>query len=252
MSAATQTERAGKAIRDLIISGVVLPGERLAEVQLAERLHMSRTPVRSALNTLSHEGLVQALPGRGDAVASFAAADLRHAVELRGLLEGAAARHAAERDLSVFELDQLNRVLKDIDTLFEDSPSEDSAPWKDHVHEYIDLNEEFHRLLVETAQNPVLARLYEQLTKLPFASPSDLVVGYWHLPGSHSKFVAAQQQHWAIVESIATRRGTRAEFLGREHAEITTKALDEMLHGGALARNLMAAVPRRTATAESN
>ncbi len=244
MSDATQTARAGKAIRDLIISGVVLPGERLAEVQLADRLNMSRTPVRSALNTLSHEGLVESLPGRGYAVASFAADDLRHAVELRGLLEGTAARQAAERGAAIFEVDQLNRVLQDIDALFQDQTT-----WKDHVHEYVDLNEEFHRLLIESAQNPVLARLYEQLIKLPFASPSDLVVGYWHLPGSFGKFTAAQHQHWAIVESIAAGRGTRAEFLGREHAEITTKALGEMLRSGALSRDLMATATRRSGPA---
>jgi len=245
MSEATQTDRAVNAIRDLIISGVVLPGERLGEVQLAERLNMSRTPVRSALNTLSHEGLVQALPGRGYAVASFAAEDLRHAVELRGLLEGTAARQAAERGVNAVEVDRFNRVLDDLDRLFEDP-----GTWPDHVHQFIDLNEEFHRLVVESAQNPVLTRLYETLTKLPFASPSDLVVGYWHLPGSHSKFVAAQQQHWAIAESITAGRGTRAEFLGREHSEITTKALDEMVRGGTLGRNLMSA-PRHEQTSRT-
>lgn len=231
MNDTTQTERAVSVIRDLIVSGVVLPGERLGEVQLAERLGMSRTPVRSALITLGHEGLVEAFQGRGYVVASFAADDLRDAVELRGQLEGAAARYSAERGVTAAQIEELHQVLRELDRVFEDP-----GTWDDHVHGYIELNERFHRLLVDAARNPVLARLYENLIRLPFASPSDLVVGYWHLPGSRDKFAAAQHQHWAIFESITARRGTRAEFLGREHAEITIRALDELLRNGALER----------------
>ena len=227
----TQTERAAKAIRDLIMSGVVLPGERLGEVQLAERLDMSRTPVRSALSTLGHEGLIEALPGRGYAVASFAADDLRDAVELRGQLEGAAARYAAERGVTAAQVEEFHETLHALDRIFDEPET-----WNDHAQSYIELNEHFHRLLVDAARNTVLARLYDNLTRLPFASPSDLVVGYWHLPGSRNKFVAAQHQHWALIDSVTARRGTRAESLGREHAEITIKALDEMLRDGALGR----------------
>src|SRR5205085_10438091 len=94
-SAGSQTTKATLGLRELVFSGAVGPGERLPEVELAERLGVSRTPLRLALMTLAHEGLLEALSGGGFAVRAFSRADVSDAIELRGVREGTAAAFAA-------------------------------------------------------------------------------------------------------------------------------------------------------------
>ena len=84
-------------LREMILRGELAPGERLAEVALAERLGVSRTPIRQALPALAREGLLAAAGRRGYVVRSFSPQDVIDAIETRGLLEGLAARRIAER-----------------------------------------------------------------------------------------------------------------------------------------------------------
>src|SRR5438093_79098 len=95
-SAGSQTTKATLGLRELVFSGEFAPGERLSEVELAERLGVSRTPLRMALMTLAHEGLLEPLSRRGFVVRAFSRADVTDAIELRGVLEGTAARFARE------------------------------------------------------------------------------------------------------------------------------------------------------------
>ena len=96
----TQSVKAQQRLRELILSGHLAAGSRIAELALVERLGMSRTPIRVALMRLGQEGLLDALPGGGYAVRTFSERDVADAIELRGTLEGLAARLAAERGVS--------------------------------------------------------------------------------------------------------------------------------------------------------
>ena len=87
-------------LREMILRGELAPGERLAEVALAERLGVSRTPIRQALPALAREGLLAAAGRRGYVVRSFSPEDVLDAIETRGLLEGLSARRIAERGAS--------------------------------------------------------------------------------------------------------------------------------------------------------
>src|SRR4249920_3109106 len=82
--AASQTERAVLALREMLLRGDFTPGKRLTELALAARLDASRTPVRHALHRLAHEGLLEALPGGGFSVRRFTLADIWDAIEIRG------------------------------------------------------------------------------------------------------------------------------------------------------------------------
>src|SRR5690606_8527759 len=84
-------------LREMVLRGEFEPGERLLTVPLAERLGVSRTPIRLALERLAQEGILEAGPGGGFTVRSFTLSDIWDAVEARAVLEGAAARLAAER-----------------------------------------------------------------------------------------------------------------------------------------------------------
>src|SRR5215208_6394282 len=79
-------------LRALILTGEYGPDERLIEEQLAERLGVSRTPVRQALTMLEAEGLVEIAPNRGATVCSFSIEDVWDIYDLRAVLEGHAAR----------------------------------------------------------------------------------------------------------------------------------------------------------------
>src|SRR5215469_14283794 len=92
----SQVSRAIQGLRAMLLSGEFRPGERIPEIPVASRLGVSRSPLRLALQRLEHEGLVKALP-KGFAVCGFSVDEIWDAVETRGVLEGAAARLAAER-----------------------------------------------------------------------------------------------------------------------------------------------------------
>jgi GntR family transcriptional regulator, vanillate catabolism transcriptional regulator len=93
----SRTIRALLEIRELILEGIFARGERISELAIAERTGISRTPIRTALQRLEGEGLVEAIPSGGYAVTSFTQEDVFDAIEIRGTLEGLAARRAAER-----------------------------------------------------------------------------------------------------------------------------------------------------------
>ena len=90
--------RVAQRIRELIVEGVLPPGTRVAEATIAERLGVSRTPVRNTLPALAAEGLLEPAGKRGYAVRHFSHEDSYKATEIRCVLEGYAARELAARD----------------------------------------------------------------------------------------------------------------------------------------------------------
>jgi len=93
--AVSQTLKALLDLRELVLRGELRPGERVSELQMVERLGVSRTPVRTALVRLQDEGLLEAIPSGGFAVKAFTEREVLEAIEIRGTLEGLAARLAA-------------------------------------------------------------------------------------------------------------------------------------------------------------
>jgi GntR family transcriptional regulator of vanillate catabolism len=239
-AASSQTTKATLGLTELGLEGELAPGERVPEVGLAERLRVSRTPLRIALSTLAHEGLLEPLPGGGFVVRSFTHGDVVDAIELRGVLEGAAARLAAERLDSPQELAPLERIVEQLDPVVEHM-----GP--DALVNFVSLNEEFHTTLVELAKSRVLARQLANVTALPFASPNALLSSHGLLSRSREILVVAQHQHRVLVASIRDGHGARAEEIGREHARLARLNLDLVLadhdalaglHGGPLLRSV--------------
>jgi GntR family transcriptional regulator of vanillate catabolism len=220
--AGSQSTRALLRLRQLLLDGEYPPGARLSELPLVERLGLSRTPLRHALSMLAHEGLLEASDGGGYRVRTFTRADIDDAIELRGVLEGTAARRAAERRPSAEALTPLREVNRTIETVVHDA---DYAAFE----RYLELNEHFHRLLLDLAASPVLERALGQILALPFASPSAFVLAEAELPESREILVIAHHQHRELVRAIAAGEGTRAEHLGREHARLARRNLDVVI-----------------------
>src|ERR1051326_4729696 len=114
---ATQAGRAVLTLRELILKGQFPPGEHLSEPQLVARLGVSRTPVREALSRLAHEGLLYTTRTGRYRVSEFAISDVRDAIEVRGVLEGTAARLAAERLTKAEELATIREIQARLDAI---------------------------------------------------------------------------------------------------------------------------------------
>lgn len=188
-------------LREAIITGLLRPGERLMELQLAEEMGVSRTPVREAIRKLELEGLVIMVARRGAYVSDLSMRDIAETFEIRGALESLAAGLAAER-IAPEELEQLERTLVSIGESMETSD----------IQRIVLLDEEFHAILFSASRNlrlsQIVSNLREQITRFRHTSLST--------PG---RFKAVFQEHKAIVEAISERNSSLAQALAKEHIE---------------------------------
>ena len=169
----------------------------------------------------------------------FTRDEIADAIELRGVLEGTAARLAAERLRARADVEPLAAAAEAMDELVRDV---DPASFE----RYVGFNERFHALLVALARSDVVAQAVERVLLLPFASPAAFVQVQGDLPESFEILQQAQFQHHALVDAIRARQGTRAENLAREHSRLALRNLEialasrharERLPGAALIRD---------------
>lgn len=224
VASASQAVRAQLRLRELIVGGELEAGERIAELAMVERLAMSRTPIRTALVRLQEEGLLEALPSGGFMVRDFSEADIRDAIELRGTLEGLAARLAAERGAAASVLAEIRDCLARIDELLA-APKLTEASFS----RYVVQNARFHALLAELSGSTLVQRQIERIATLPFASANAFVMAHSSGPQARDRLVIAHDQHHAVVEAIVQREGTRAQAVMQEHARNAQQNLAQVL-----------------------
>ena len=223
-AAGSQAVKAQLRLREMILAGELPSGSRIAELAIVEKLGVSRTPIRAALVRLEQEGLLEALPGGGFAVRTFSESDVTDAIELRGTIEGLAARLAAERGASSVVLAEARTCLALIDEVLAPSSLDDAA-----FTRYVKLNQDFHNLLAEMCGSAVTRREIERVVNLPFASPSAFVVLQADSKHARDMLVIAQDQHRQVLDAIERREGARAEAIMREHARIARRNLREAM-----------------------
>jgi DNA-binding GntR family transcriptional regulator len=154
----SRPEQVYTRLRDLIVQGLLAPGSRIVETEIASRLGVSRTPVREALQRLQQEGYVMGSPGAQQSrltVAPLTRDDVYELLNIVGVLEGLGARGAAA--LPQAERRELVRELKSLNAEFQragkSSPVNHSA--------FYDADERFHRRIVEAASGPRLLALHD-------------------------------------------------------------------------------------------
>jgi GntR family transcriptional regulator of vanillate catabolism len=217
----------------MLLKGDFKAGERISELPLVARLGVSRTPIRLALDRLAHEGLLEVSPSGGFVVRAFTVSDIWDAIEMRGILEGTAARLAAERLTDPSELATLNGFRHQMEEYDGKSCTIDAYA------RYLDLNEAFHSEVVNLAKSPILRRTLDHVMTLPFAQPSALVFVRAKIPELDSMFPVGQEQHRVIAEAIERRQSTRAEATAREHTTVTRRVLEIILSD----RSMLSSVP---------
>lgn len=196
-----------ETLREAIKTGSLAPGERLMEIQLAEELGVSRTPVREAIRKLELERFVVMIPRRGTYVANLSLKDINEVFEIRAALDALAAGLAAER-ITEEELEQLERLLVEIADYIDQS---------DHV-KIVATDEAFHDTLYRASRNErlvgIISNLREQFSR--FRSVSI------HYPG---RLQNTLEEHRQVVEAIAKRDADLAQRKAREHIENAEQTL---------------------------
>lgn len=202
----TLAQNVTDTLRDRILHGLLRPGAHLEEVPLAQELQVSRTPVRTALNTLASEGLLDHQPKRGYLVRGFDVDAIVAAYEVRSVLEGLACRNAAARGLTETQAQRLRESLAAGDRILA------CGELRPQDHEpYQQMNVAIHDTLLEASGNPWVTRFAEQAQNIPFAS--DRII----LWDDHAIILRSHVDHHRIIEAVLARDGSRAEQLMREH-----------------------------------
>ncbi|TLM98749.1 GntR family transcriptional regulator [bacterium] len=199
-----------EAIREAIINDTLKPGERLMEIQLAEEMGVSRTPVREAIRKLELEGFVVMIPRKGAYVAGLSMKDIADVFEIRAALEGLAAGLAAER-ITEEELEELERLLVKIGECIQSND----------LNAVIEQDTEFHDVLFKATRNErlvqIVSNLREQIQRYRTASLSS--------PG---RMKLALEEHKQIVEALSERDVEKAQRLAREHIENAENSMLEV------------------------
>ncbi|MFN3661780.1 GntR family transcriptional regulator [Yoonia sp.] len=204
-----QSETAYERIRAEIRAGRLLPGTRLTETELAERLQTSRTPVREAIRRLESEGMIDHQPRTGAVVRILEYSEIMELYEMRTVLEGTAARLAA-RAASAVELDELAAINDDMRGALTDTSR------------LIGLNRQFHLRLLDAARNRFLLRAMASVENaLLLLGPSALE--------SPDRARIAVQEHQTVLDALIQRDGTGAEAEMRTHMEHAQRTRLRML-----------------------
>lgn len=201
--AQTNATRVQGQLREAILQGTLEPGSRLRAEALAERLRSSRTPVREALLLLAREGLVEIEPRRGASVRAFDAADVSDLYEVRGLIEPHAAALAAER----IGDDELSRLAE----IHDRSMRRDSAD-EACVAEQLQLNDAFHRLILEAARSSRLTAAMSAVSGIPRAFRAS----FWRDDAHRAQSLTC---HRELVSAMRRRRPELAETVMRMHIQ---------------------------------
>jgi DNA-binding GntR family transcriptional regulator len=219
-SKGASSEHAYRALRQEIVSFILVPGEDLDEATLVGRLGVSRTPVREALVRLAAEGLVQLVPNRGARVAPMGWNDIREHLEAFDVAQRLVTRWAAVRrtDEQIVKMDAERLAFE-------------RACDHDDPVAMLDANFRFHAAIGSACRNSLLLRFYlQQLT-------ADLRIA--RLAMTNECFPSEQayrdhvgailREHRELVEAIRDRDAERAEELARSHADLARKRVSESL-----------------------
>lgn len=193
-----QGDQAYRQLIDAIARGELLPGTRLRETDLSERLGLSRTPVREALRALEADGLVSHQPRLGAVVRELDHAEVMELYEMRAVMEGTAARLAA-------------RIASDVELQALMALNAEFAACTDPV-EAAALNRRFHQALLGAARNRFLARAMEGLEKtMLILGPTTMMLA--------SRIRTASEEHATLLAALERRDGVAAEAAMRAHIE---------------------------------
>jgi DNA-binding GntR family transcriptional regulator len=201
-------------LREAILSGVLLPGERLGEEHLARLFERSRTPVREAILRLESEGLTERSTRRGFVVGRITREEVLEVYAVRGSLDALAARLAAHGILPV-ELDQLRWLNGQL---------REAAAKRDFAR-MLELNIEFHEAVCRAGRNALLLQFMRQIHDWVRRFPQSTL-------SVKGRAAAANDEHDALIAALEARDAEKSERLARQHMERALQVRIAMLQDG--------------------
>ncbi|MCP5281902.1 MAG: GntR family transcriptional regulator [Rhodoferax sp.] len=195
-------EEVTNRIRDMIVESKLVPGERIQELELAQQLGVSRTPIREALKVLTSEGLVELLPLRGAIVKVFTDKDAHDMLDVIALLEAFAGERACKAEQS--RIDAILDMHERMQQLYEQRQR----------LEYFVLNQQIHEALIALADNETLSMTHAILSKRMRS------LRYSGNSGAEN-WAAALAEHTRMMEALARRDGPALASAMREHIQNT-------------------------------
>lgn len=198
-------------LRQAILRGELKPGERLMEIQLANKLGVSRTPIREAIRKLELEGLVLMIPRRGAEVAEITEKSLRDVLEVRGALEELAVDLACDRITN-----------EDIQNLQEAAKEFEAALQGGDVTEYAEADVKFHDIIYHATDNQRLIQLLYNLREQMYRYR----VEYLKRKEMHSILL---EEHEHIIECIEKRDKQAAKLAISTHVENQARTVSDTI-----------------------
>ncbi len=209
-------EQAAARLRNMLVEGRIAPGAKLNERELAEALHISRTPLREAIKMLASEGLVDLLPNRGAVAVKLTEADVAHSFELLAELEGLAGELAAQR---ITEAARNELRAKHFEMM--------ACHARRDLSGYYRLNALIHAGIGEAAANPVLTGTYVKVN----ARVQSL---RFRTNQNEAKWQRAMQEHTQMMEALEARDGAALRHILKMHLEHKRDTVLELMRAGPL------------------
>lgn len=203
-------------LRKMIIAGEFEGGTRLAEIPTADLLGVSRQPIRMAFRLLEQEGLLIKNPTRGYTVREISEKLIHDALEVRGVLEGLAAKTLAEQGLTDQQKTALKNCIQETEQLFDEHTEFGDAELERYHH----LNVIFHDTIIQGAQNVALLQALAKNNQLPMASAQAITYDQTQALSEYRRLHYAHLQHCSIYDALLHRQAGRAETLMREHSSV--------------------------------
>lgn len=215
-STSTRSLTVTDTLREMLLEGEFLPETRLQEVSLAEKMQVSRTPVREALRVLAKDGLLIYAPNRGYIVRRFTFEDIIKAFRVRAALEGLGARMAAENGLSDEARTELDNCIEEAEELLKTDLCQ-----ADNYQVWREMNARFHMGILKQSDNELLMRCAKDSRRIPIVFNGSFK---WY---AFENFRRSHEHHKMILEAVKNGYGERAEWMMKEHIYSAAEILKE-------------------------
>lgn len=200
-----------RTLREAIIKGELKPGERLMEVQLAEKLGVSRTPVREAIRMLEQDGLAVTIPRRGAEVAHMTEKDMENVLQIREVLDELAVQLAAE-----------NMTDEQMETLEDAALEFEQAIQEENVKQLAQADVVFHDIIYGATENKRLVAIINNLREQMFRYRIEYL-------RDKEAYPTLMREHRAIVEGLKKRDKESVSEIMRAHIRNQVEAVKDII-----------------------
>ena len=197
------SQKVYRVLKTEIVKGFLEPGTKLLENKLAEEMHVSRTPIREAIQKLAAEGLIKIAPNQTLIVTEISLEDIKEVLQIRGVLEGLAARVAAQK-VTRQEIDELEEIITQMGLYVT----------KEDLASYCKVDDEFHNLILNVCGNKWIINIRDNLGNFIYRYR----IRSLSIPG---RLKYSLEEHRKIMESLKKHNSEEADRLSQIHMENT-------------------------------